>query len=111
VLASNAAAVKFDFTNPASENGYCGYAAITVFGTASIPPPAILSAARSPGSNGFIIQAGGLSPGQNYLLQSTTNIAPVQWFTETNFIATQSVAWFTNSTANATQKFYRVVGY
>jgi hypothetical protein len=25
-------AVKFDFINPASENGYCGYAGITVFG-------------------------------------------------------------------------------
>ena len=35
VLAKNVAAVKFDFTSPGSENGYCGYAAITLFGTAS----------------------------------------------------------------------------
>lgn len=37
VLATNVAAVMFDFTSPASENGYCGYAGITVFGTASAP--------------------------------------------------------------------------
>ncbi|HEY2329343.1 MAG TPA: hypothetical protein VGI63_05975 [Verrucomicrobiae bacterium] len=36
VLASNVAAVKFNFTSPASENGYCGYAGITVFGMASL---------------------------------------------------------------------------
>jgi hypothetical protein len=33
VLATNVAAVKFDFSSPVSENGYCGYGAITVFGT------------------------------------------------------------------------------
>ena len=38
VIASNVAAVKFDFTTPASENGYCGYVAITVEGTRSSPP-------------------------------------------------------------------------
>ena len=31
-LASNVAAVKFDFTNPGSENGYCGYAEIGLYG-------------------------------------------------------------------------------
>ena len=31
VLATNVAAVKFDFTTPASENGYCGYAAIDLY--------------------------------------------------------------------------------
>ncbi|HEY4416785.1 MAG TPA: SGNH/GDSL hydrolase family protein [Verrucomicrobiae bacterium] len=34
-LATNVAAVKFDFTSPASENGYCGYDQITIFGPAS----------------------------------------------------------------------------
>jgi len=34
-LATNVAAVKFDFTSPASENGYCGYNQITIFGAAS----------------------------------------------------------------------------
>src|ERR1019366_8790331 len=35
-------ALKFDFTSPTSENGYCGYSEITVFGSASasltVPP-------------------------------------------------------------------------
>ena len=33
VLATNVAAVKFDFTTPASENGYVGYTEIALFGT------------------------------------------------------------------------------
>jgi hypothetical protein len=49
-LATNAAAVKFDFTSPGSENGYCGYDQITIFGSAATaitiasnpPPPAIV---------------------------------------------------------------------
>jgi hypothetical protein len=35
-LATNVAAVKFDFTSPAGENGYSGYSEISVFGA---PPP------------------------------------------------------------------------
>ena len=35
-LATNVAAVKFDFTTPASENGYCGYSQIGLFG---LPTP------------------------------------------------------------------------
>jgi Protein of unknown function (DUF642)/Bacterial Ig domain len=31
-LATNVAAVKFDFTTPTSENGYCGYSEIALFG-------------------------------------------------------------------------------
>ena len=36
VLAATVAAVKFDFTSPASENGYCGYSKIMLFG---VPAP------------------------------------------------------------------------
>ena len=36
-LATNVAAVKFDFTTPASENGYCGYAQIALYGTPLAP--------------------------------------------------------------------------
>ena len=36
-LATNVAAVKFDFTSPASENGYCGYAHIALYGTPLAP--------------------------------------------------------------------------
>ena len=111
VLASNVAAVKFDFASPASENGYCGYVGITVFGTASVILPATLSATAVAGVPGFALNVGGLSPGQSYMLQSTTNLASAAWFTETNFIASQSVAGFTNSTANFIQKYFRLVRY
>jgi len=33
VLATNVAAVKFDFTTPAPENGYCGYTEIDLYGS------------------------------------------------------------------------------
>lgn len=33
LLATNVAAVKFDFTNPGAQNGYSGYARINIFGT------------------------------------------------------------------------------
>ena len=113
VLAMNVAAVRFDFTTPATTYGYCGYAEITVFGTASIPPavPAVLNATLQAGLTGFVMNAGSLVIGRNYTLQSTTNLASAVWFTETNFIASQATVAFTNSTANNPQKFYRVMGY
>ena len=112
VLATNAARIKFDFTNPASESGYCGYAAITVFGLASAAPvaPAGLAASLlAPGD--FVLNIGNLVIGRNNLLQSTTNLASGVWTNETNFLATQSVAAFTNSAANNAEKFYRIVAY
>jgi autotransporter-associated beta strand protein len=38
VLATRVAAIKFDFTSPASENGYCGYSEINVAGVPSPQP-------------------------------------------------------------------------
>jgi len=37
-LLTNVAAVKFDFTTPGGENGYCGYSEIDLFGTPAAPP-------------------------------------------------------------------------
>jgi alpha-L-rhamnosidase len=111
VLATNVVAVKFDFTSPASENGYCGYAAITVFGTPSIAPalPAGLSAnILTP--NSLVMNAGGLVAGRNYIIQSTTNLTSGAWSAETNFVAASTNFAFTNGTTNS-MKFYRVVGY
>lgn len=111
VLAGNVGSVKFDFTNPASENGYCGYAGITMFGTPTVVPvvPVILNGTfQAP--NSFIMNNGGLVIGRNYMLQSTTNLSSGIWITETNFVATQSTFSFTNSTTNYVQQFYRVVG-
>jgi hypothetical protein len=110
VLAPNAAALKFDFTSPASENGFCGYGAITVFGHASVIPPASLSASLLEAANSFVMIVSGLQPGWSYTLQSTTNLAPPSWSPETNFIPIQSAVSFTNSTLSPPQKFFRIVG-
>jgi hypothetical protein len=40
ILATNVAAVKFDFTTPASENGYCGYTEIALLGMPTPVPVA-----------------------------------------------------------------------
>ncbi|HEV2329882.1 MAG TPA: DUF642 domain-containing protein, partial [Verrucomicrobiae bacterium] len=112
VLATNVAAVEFDFASPASENGYCGYAQIAVFGAPSIAPavPAALTVTLQM-PNSFVMNIGSLVAGRNYMLQGTTNLASGVWITETNFVAAHADAFFTNSTANAVQEFYRVVGY
>ena len=41
-LATNVAALKFDFTAPAPENGYCGYSEIAVYGT-SLEPAVVVN--------------------------------------------------------------------
>jgi hypothetical protein len=110
VLASNVAALKFDFASPPSDNGYCGYAAITVFGSLSLPPPPVVTSTISTLSS-FVIGINNLSAGQGYMLQSTTNLATGVWSTVTNFISTGTTATFTNSTVNQPQQFYRIVGY
>jgi alpha-L-rhamnosidase len=43
LLATNVAAVKFDFTNPAGENGYSGYSEIQVFGKPTPVPGPVVS--------------------------------------------------------------------
>ncbi|HEY4416700.1 MAG TPA: family 78 glycoside hydrolase catalytic domain [Verrucomicrobiae bacterium] len=111
ILATNVAAVKFDFSSPGSENGYCGYAGITIFGTPSLAPamPAALNAVRVlPDS--FVMNVGNLVVGRNYTLLSTTNLAAANWQPEMNFSATATTVAITNATAFATQKFYRLVG-
>ncbi len=109
VLASNVAAVKFDFTSPGSENGFCGYAGINLFGNASALPPVTMGATvSSAGPNSFVVSASGLYPGQSYSLLSTTNLTSAVWVVETNFVATQAMISFTNSTGSG-QKFFRLV--
>ena len=112
VLAMNVAAVKFDFTNPGSENGYCGYAGINVFGTASVPPalPAALGTVFMT-SSGYVMSVGNLVVGRNYVLQSTTDLLAGAWSVETNFVATTTAVTLTNNSIDSPQKFYRVMAY
>ena len=111
-LAKNVAVVKFDFSSPASENGYCGYAAITMFGRVSLSlVPAKLSVAPSTGQTNFVMNVGSLSLGQSYTLESTTNLSAAAWSTETNFVATNAALVFTNSISNWPQKFFRMVSH
>jgi hypothetical protein len=110
VLATNVVALKFDFTSPGSENGYCGYAGITVFGNASLAPavPAALSATVLMPDR-FVMNVESLVVGRDYTLQSTTNLASAVWDTETNFIAAKTGSTLTNSITDVPQKFYRIV--
>jgi hypothetical protein len=112
VLASNVAAVKFDFTTPGSENQYCGYGGIQIFGTANIPPavPVLIGAGVDAGNN-LVMNLGGLVAGRLYEVQSCTNlVSPITWNVETNFTAATVLASITNAVTVAAQKFYRVVG-
>ena len=113
VLATNVAAVKFDFTNPGSENGYCGYAELTVFGTPSAVQtvPISVGSIVSIGPEKVVVNVSGLSTSRNYWLQSTTNLLSGNWFTETNFVPQQSAVTLTNSVSTRSQKFYRLVTY
>jgi hypothetical protein len=108
-LATNVAAVKFDFTNPTSENGYCGYAGLAIRGSPHVPPavPARVSAElRSSGE--WLMNMGNLVAGRNYEVQSATNLAAPVWVTETSFVAAVASVVITNSTAGPAQRFYRV---
>ena len=57
LIASNVAAVMFDFTSPGSENGYCGYGAITIEGAAAtnlIGPVIVITTSNQNNSVSFI---------------------------------------------------------
>ncbi|MBN2161838.1 MAG: family 78 glycoside hydrolase catalytic domain [Pontiellaceae bacterium] len=110
ILADEVAALKFDFTTPASENGYCGYTGITVQGTESIIQPPSLGNMLMMGNTGLVFAAGNLYVGHGYAFQSTTNLVDAVWTTETNFTAMQPDAAFTNIVTGDLQKFYRLEG-
>ncbi|EEF61584.1 beta strand repeat-containing protein [Pedosphaera parvula] len=70
-IAANVAAIKFDFTAPTVENGYAGYAEITVQGTAAATvtalPIAISTSDQTPGAGNsptFTIETDSLIAGQ-----------------------------------------------
>jgi len=99
VLAQNVAAVKFDMTSPAGENGYSGYSEIAVYGTSSaalVVAPPIGSVTQS-GGNLIVTGTGGYPPGGGYTWLTTTNLsAPIIWTTNTTGVLDGSGA-FSNS--------------
>ena len=109
-LAGEVAAVMFDFTTPASENGYCGYTGITVQGTESIIQSPSLSSMLMMGNTGFVFAAGNLYVGHGYSFQSTTDLVEAVWTTEASFTAMQPDVTFTNAVTSDPQKFYRLEG-
>jgi hypothetical protein len=112
VLASNVANVMFDFASPSSENGYCGYAQIQIFGVTNFPPAAPTSVgAGFDNSGALVLNLGGMIVGRNYEVQSTTNLTAPVWMVVTNFVAESASAAITNSVIGNTQQFYRVAGY
>lgn len=73
-IATNAYEVKFDFTNPAGENGYSGYAEFQIFGSAAGGSRPIVNSAHLVGSNLVLSGSGGTATGTYHVLTST-NIA------------------------------------
>jgi hypothetical protein len=84
-IATSVAAVKFDFTTPAPENGWTGYGEIGVFGVASATvTPLTINSTRASGGNLILTGAGG-TPNGSYAWLSSTNVASplATWTTNT----------------------------
>ncbi len=102
VLATNVAAVKFDFTTPGSENGWLGYGQLAVYGTPTLSAPinltatggdaqASLSWASSPGATSYNVKRSTVSGGS---YSTVSNVS------STNFLNT--------GLSNGTAYFYVV---
>ena len=112
-LATQVAAVKFDFTrqNGGLDNGYSGYAEIVLQGT-SLPAPTSPTVHSPYVSNGNLILTGtGGTPNRPYTLLSTTNLtAPVIWTTNTTGVLDGSGSFSNTLPINVSQPagFYRL---
>ncbi len=93
-LASNVAALKFDFTTPTSENGYCGYSEIAAYGT-SVGP--VVTTNTLPASAADVVG------GQVTFTAAITGTAPLsyQWKKVTNGVAS-NISGATNATLTLT---------
>jgi hypothetical protein len=81
-IAANVSKLKFDFTSPAGENGYSGYAEIEVFGgvSATVYTPTIATPTFANG-NATIQVSGGQPNGAFTWLTSTNIAAPLSTWT------------------------------
>ena len=67
------AAVNFDFTTPAPENGWTGYGELALFGVPSATPLTIGPLRITDGN--LILTVSGGTPGGGYSLLTSTNVA------------------------------------
>jgi len=90
LLVTNVAALKFDFTTPAPENGYCGYSEIAVYGT-SLEPAVVV--------NTLPVTAADVVGSQATFTAAFTGVGPVfyQWKKISGGV-TNNVAGATNAT-------------
>jgi hypothetical protein len=110
VLATNVAAVKFNFTTPASENGYCGYAEISLYGM-----PTQVIATNSPNLGvqvgGNILQLGWPNDHTGWRLQVQTNNLNVglgtNWFDVAGSTTTNQISFPINPDQGGV--FYRLL--
>ena len=111
ILATNVAAVKFDFTTPASENGYCGYAEITMLG---MPTPVPVSTTPVTLTSQLIsnaIKLGWPTDHTGWRLQVQTNDLNAglgtNWFDVAGSTATNQMSFPINPAAGGV--FYRLL--
>ncbi len=76
-LATKVAAVKFDFTSPPPENGFCGYSEIQLFGSLAGTPPVANTPTSVPGSP---VVAGTMVA----FNEAATGVAPIQYQWQTD---------------------------
>jgi hypothetical protein len=110
-LATNVAAVKFDFTIPAGqENGWQGYSELQLFGTSGAAPLSITSTTVSGGN--LILAGSGGTPGAGFAWLSSTNLStPLSaWTTNTTGTFDSSGDFSTSIAINhsAPQLFFRL---
>src|SRR6185312_7483406 len=113
-LATQVAAVKFDFTrqNGSLDNGYSGYAEIVLQGQALAPstPPTIRSLYVSGGN--LILTGGGGASNSGYTLLTTTNLTlPLSAWTVSTTGTLDSGGSFSNSipvNAQESGRFYQI---
>ena len=100
LLATNVAAVKFDFTPQGIQDfGWTGYSEIVLQGTnlpSAIVTPPVLGAVTVAGGNLILTGTGG-TPGAGYTWLTTTNLAPPVVWTTNSTGTLNGVGAFTNS--------------
>jgi len=112
MLASQVAAMRFDFTTPnnGGENGYEGYAEIDLFGVANpaATRPVVTGSHYDPANGVFSFSLTGTS-GQTVVVETCTNLVAAVWvLVQTNTLATSGVVFSaTNQPANPA-RFFRV---